>query len=303
MLTLGVGAALLIAGTCLLRTSARPLGSTRRVLLRLCGGGGGDRKSRRLGISPMGTVFGESFLDERIAGIGAVCIGEIQEGVMVFLSVAGWGSTANTKDVSSPANSISRPAGRAGRPRQPAGKNGEGREVEAESVYGARPFLVRRGKGASGRGGVLRGAVPAGHSRPPNRRVHAPGNHLRPAGSWRGAINFSGAPGDPGGKEPLANPTMPAKSGDGGERLQEEGLQREVHPRCCRCHPFVCLAAAWLPLPAAPDGPHELGAVRYSAVLPGDLLPLRTWSSRAPQLLCRIGRPPGKGCWSRAGTT
>jgi len=90
-----------------------------------------------------GDIFGESFL-MTIAGIGAVCIGEIPEGIMVFLLYR-LGEYLQTKAVSSSRKSISalldvRPD------RANLLENGEVREVEADSVRVGSTILVRPGE-------------------------------------------------------------------------------------------------------------------------------------------------------------
>lgn len=90
-----------------------------------------------------GEIFGESFL-MAIAGIGAVCIGEIPEGVMVFLLYR-LGEYLQTKAVSSSRKSISalldvRPD------RANLLENGVSREVDAEDVQIGQTILVRPGE-------------------------------------------------------------------------------------------------------------------------------------------------------------
>ena len=106
-----------------------------------------------------GDIFGESFL-MAIAGIGAVCIGEIPEGVMVFLLYR-LGEYLQTKAVSSSRKSISalldvRPD------HANLLENGQSREVEASQVQVGQTILVRPGESPSGRHGAG-GRVPAGY--------------------------------------------------------------------------------------------------------------------------------------------
>ena len=90
-----------------------------------------------------GEVFGESFL-MTIAGIGAVCIGEIPEGVLVFLLYR-LGEYLQDKAVASSRKSISalldvRPD------RANLVENGEAREVDARTVAVGSLILVRPGE-------------------------------------------------------------------------------------------------------------------------------------------------------------
>ena len=135
-----------------------------------------------------GDIFGESFL-MTIAGIGAVCIGEIPEGVMVFLLYR-LGEYLQTKAVSSSRKSISalldvRPD------HANLLENGESREVEAESVSVGQTILVRPGEKVPLDGVVLRGASQldtaalTGESMP---REIASGQQV-----MAGCINLSGA--------------------------------------------------------------------------------------------------------------
>ncbi len=155
LLTLGVGAALLIAGL-LLRAllPGTPWVST-AVLLAAFAAVAAEIVIQAVGNIRHGDVFGESFL-MTIAGIGAVCIGEIPEGVMVFLLYR-LGEYLQTKAVSSSRKSISalldvRPD------HANLLENGESREVEAESVSVGQTILVRPGEKVPLDGVVLRGA-------------------------------------------------------------------------------------------------------------------------------------------------
>ena len=155
LLTLGVGAALLIAGL-LLRAllPGIPWVST-AVLLAAFAAVAAEIVIQAVGNIRHGDVFGESFL-MTIAGIGAVCIGEIPEGVMVFLLYR-LGEYLQTKAVSSSRKSISalldvRPD------HANLLENGESREVEAESVSVGQTILVRPGEKVPLDGVVLRGA-------------------------------------------------------------------------------------------------------------------------------------------------
>ena len=135
-----------------------------------------------------GDIFGESFL-MAIAGIGAVIIGEIPEGVMVFLLYR-LGEYLQTKAVSSSRKSISalldvRPD------RANLLENGISREVEAEEVAVGQTILVRPGEKIPLDGVVLVGssqldtAALTGESIP---RDIAPSQQV-----MAGCINLSGA--------------------------------------------------------------------------------------------------------------
>ena len=131
LLTLGVGAALLIAGVLLKVLLPQIPWASTAVLLAAFGVVAAEILIQAMGNIRHGDIFGESFL-MTIAGIGAVCIGEIPEGVMVFLLYR-LGEYLQTKAVSSSRKSISalldvRPD------RANLLENGESREVEAESV-------------------------------------------------------------------------------------------------------------------------------------------------------------------------
>ena len=188
LLTLGVGAALLIAGL-LLRAllPGIPWVST-AVLLAAFAAVAAEIVIQAVGNIRHGDVFGESFL-MTIAGIGAVCIGEIPEGVMVFLLYR-LGEYLQTKAVSSSRKSISalldvRPD------HANLLENGESREVEAESVSVGQTILVRPGEKVPLDGVVLRGASQldtaalTGESMP---REIASGQQV-----MAGCINLSGA--------------------------------------------------------------------------------------------------------------
>lgn len=135
-----------------------------------------------------GEVFGESFL-MTVAGIGAVCIGEIPEGVMVFLLYR-LGEYLQTKAVSSSRKSISalldvRPD------HANLLENGQSREVEAAEVQVGQTILVRPGEKIPLDGVVLEGssqldtAALTGESVP---RDITPGQQ-----AMAGCINLSGA--------------------------------------------------------------------------------------------------------------
>ncbi len=101
-----------------------------------------------------GEVFGEGFL-MTIAGIGAVCIGEMPEGVMVFLLYR-LGEFLQTKAVASSRKSISalldvRPD------RANLVENGQVREVDAKDVAVGSVILVRAGEKVPLDGTVLSG--------------------------------------------------------------------------------------------------------------------------------------------------
>lgn len=134
-----------------------------------------------------GDIFGESFL-MTIAGIGAACIGEIPEGVLVFLLYR-LGEYLQTKAVSSSRKSISalldvRPD------HANLYENGKAREVAAADVEVGQTILVRAGEKIPLDGVVLSGnsqldtAALTGESMP---RDIAPGQLV-----MAGCINLSG---------------------------------------------------------------------------------------------------------------
>ena len=135
-----------------------------------------------------GNVFGENFL-MTIAGIGAVCIGEIPEGVLVFLLYR-LGEYLQTKAVSSSRKSISalldvRPD------RANLLEDGQVREVDARDVAVGQAILVRAGEKVPLDGVVTAGisqldtAALTGESMP---RETGPGQVV-----MAGCINLSGA--------------------------------------------------------------------------------------------------------------
>ena len=135
-----------------------------------------------------GDIFGESFL-MTVAGIGAACIGEIPEGVLVFLLYR-LGEYLQTKAVSSSRRSISalldvRPD------HANLLENGRAREVAAADVEVGQTILVRAGEKIPLDGVVLSGnsqldtAALTGESMP---RDIAPGQPV-----MAGCINLSGA--------------------------------------------------------------------------------------------------------------
>ena len=134
-----------------------------------------------------GDVFGENFL-MTIAGIGAVCIGEIPEGVLVFLLYR-LGEYLQTKAVSSSRKSISalldvRPD------RANLLEDGQVREVDARDVAVGQAILVRAGEKVPLDGVVTAGisqldtAALTGESMP---RETGPGQVV-----MAGCINLSG---------------------------------------------------------------------------------------------------------------
>ncbi len=134
-----------------------------------------------------GDIFGESFL-MTIAGIGAACIGEIPEGILVFLLYR-LGEYLQTKAVSSSRKSISalldvRPD------HANLLENGKAREVAAADVEVGQTILVRAGEKIPLDGVVLSGnsqldtAALTGESMP---RDIAPGQPV-----MAGCINLSG---------------------------------------------------------------------------------------------------------------
>lgn len=135
-----------------------------------------------------GEIFGESFL-MTVAGIGAICIGEIPEGVMVFLLYR-LGEYLQTRAVSSSRKSISalldvRPD------HANLMESGQSREVEAREVSVGQTILVRPGEKVPLDGVVLEGlsqldtAALTGESLP---RDIGPGQQV-----MAGCINLSGA--------------------------------------------------------------------------------------------------------------
>lgn len=187
LLTLAAGAVLLAAGLALRAAVDVPWLST-AVLLAAFIAVAAEILVQAVENIRRGEVFGESFL-MTIAGIGAVCIGEIPEGVMVFLLYR-LGEYLQTKAVSSSRKSISalldvRPD------RANLLENGESREVEAESVSVGQTILVRPGEKVPLDGVVLRGASQldtaalTGESMP---RDIASGQQV-----MAGCINLSGA--------------------------------------------------------------------------------------------------------------
>ena len=135
-----------------------------------------------------GDIFGESFL-MTIAGIGAACIGEIPEGILVFLLYR-LGEYLQTNAVSSSRKSISalldvRPD------HANLLENGKAREVAAADVEVGQTILVRAGEKIPLDGVVLSGnsqldtAALTGESMP---RDIAPGQPV-----MAGCINLSGA--------------------------------------------------------------------------------------------------------------
>lgn len=188
LLTLAAGAVLLAAGLLLkLFLSGTPWVST-AVLLAAFIVAAAEIVVRAVSSIRHGDIFGESFL-MAIAGIGAVCIGEIPEGVMVFLLYR-LGEYLQTKAVSSSRKSISalldvRPD------HANLLEDGQSREVEASQVQVDQTILVRPGEKVPLDGTVLEGASQldtaalTGESVP---RDIAPGQPV-----MAGCINLSGA--------------------------------------------------------------------------------------------------------------
>lgn len=143
LITLGIGAALLISGLLLkVFLAGAPWVST-VVLLCAFITVAAEIIMEAVENIRHGDIFGESFL-MAIAGIGAVGIGEIPEGVMVFLLYR-LGEYLQTKAVSSSRKSISalldvRPD------RANLLENGRSREVDAEDVQIGQMILVRPGE-------------------------------------------------------------------------------------------------------------------------------------------------------------
>ena len=188
LLTLAAGAVLLTAGLLLkLFLSGTPWVST-VVLLAAFIVVAAEIVVQAVNNIRRGDIFGESFL-MAIAGIGAVCIGEIPEGVMVFLLYR-LGEYLQTKAVSSSRKSISalldvRPD------HANLLEDGQSREVEASQVQVGQTILVRPGEKVPLDGTVLEGASQldtaalTGESMP---RDIAPGQPV-----MAGCINLSGA--------------------------------------------------------------------------------------------------------------
>lgn len=188
LLTLAAGAVLLAAGVLLkIVLSGTPWVST-AVLLAAFVIVAAEIVVQAVNNIRHGDIFGESFL-MAIAGIGAVCIGEIPEGVMVFLLYR-LGEYLQTKAVSSSRKSIStlldvRPD------HANLLENGQSREVEAAQVQVGQTILVRPGEKVPLDGMVLEGASQldtaalTGESVP---RDIAPGQPV-----MAGCINLSGA--------------------------------------------------------------------------------------------------------------
>ncbi len=188
LLTLAAGAVLLAAGLLLkLFLSGTPWVST-VVLLAAFIAVAAEIVVQAVNNIRRGDIFGESFL-MAIAGIGAVCIGEIPEGVMVFLLYR-LGEYLQTKAVSSSRKSISalldvRPD------HANLLEDGQSREVEASQVQVGQTILVRPGEKVPLDGTVLEGvsqldtAALTGESVP---RDIAPGQPV-----MAGCINLSGA--------------------------------------------------------------------------------------------------------------
>ncbi len=188
LITLGAGAVLLIAGLILKFSLSQAPWMATVVLFAAFATVAAEILVQAVNNIRHGDVFGESFLMS-IAGIGAVCIGEIPEGVMVFLLYR-LGEYLQTKAVSSSRKSISalmdvRPD------RANLLENGQSREVEAEAVQVGQTILVRPGEKIPLDGTVLTGisqldtAALTGESIP---RDIGPGQQV-----MAGCINLSGA--------------------------------------------------------------------------------------------------------------
>lgn len=188
LLTLGLGAGLLIAGVLLKMLHGVHPWISAAVLLAAFVVVAAEVVMQAVENIRRGEIFGESFL-MTIAGIGAVCIGEIPEGVLVFLLYR-LGEYLQTKAVSSSRKSISalldvRPD------RANLLEDGQSREVEAARVQVGQTILVRPGEKIPLDGVVLDGvsqldtAALTGESVP---RDIMPGQ-----GVMAGCINLSGA--------------------------------------------------------------------------------------------------------------
>ena len=155
LLTLAAGAVLLAAGVLLKILQHVPDGISTAVLLIAFLVVAAEIILQAVNNIRHGDIFGESFL-MAIAGIGAVCIGEIPEGVMVFLLYR-LGEYLQTKAVSSSRKSISalldvRPD------HANLLENGQSREVEAAQVQVGQIILVRPGEKIPLDGTVLEGS-------------------------------------------------------------------------------------------------------------------------------------------------
>lgn len=188
LLTLAAGAALLVAGVLLKVFLPGTPWAAAAVLLAAFAVVAAEIVLQAVNNIRHGEIFGESFL-MAIAGIGAVCIGEIPEGVMVFLLYR-LGEFLQTKAVSSSRKSISalldvRPD------HANLLENGVNKEVDAEDVRIGQTILVRPGEKVPLDGVVLSGesqldtAALTGESVP---RDIAPGQQV-----MAGCINLSGA--------------------------------------------------------------------------------------------------------------
>lgn len=188
LITLGAGAVLLAAGLLLKAVLPDIPWLATAVLLAAFATAAAEIIIQAIDNIRHGEIFGESFL-MTIAGIGAVCIGEIPEGVMVFLLYR-LGEYLQTKAVSSSRKSISalldvRPD------RANLLEDGQSREVEAEEVQTGQTILVRPGEKIPLDGVVLQGssqldtAALTGESLP---RDIVPGQQV-----MAGCINLSGA--------------------------------------------------------------------------------------------------------------
>lgn len=187
-MTLAAGAVLLAAGVLLKVFLPDPAWISMAVLLVAFLVAAAEIMVEAVNNIRRGDVFGESFL-MAIAGIGAVCIGEIPEGVMVFLLYR-LGEYLQTKAVSSSRKSISalldvRPD------HANLLENGQSREVEAAQVQVGQTILVRPGEKVPLDGTVLVGssqldtAALTGESMP---RDIGPGQPV-----MAGCINLGGA--------------------------------------------------------------------------------------------------------------
>ena len=261
LITLGIGAVLLVVGLLLKVFLSEPSWAAAAVLLAAFAVVAAEIIIQAVNNIRRGDIFGESFL-MAIAGIGAVCIGEIPEGVMVFLLYR-LGEYLQTKAVSSSRKSISalldvRPD------HANLLENGQSREVEAEEVQIGQTILVRPGEKIPLDGVVLEGASQldtaalTGESVP---RDIGPGQQV-----MAGCINLSGAL-EIRVEKSLGESTA-SKILEMVEHASEKKASSEKFiTRFARVYtPIVCLAAAVVAVVPPLAGIMEWGQAVYSAL-------------------------------------